>query len=86
MKPIFDTLDQVLTEEVQPREKQKQDKVQRIKKPKGTLKQKRVKASLMNGISMFSQVMSHPQYVKDAFGTISTHIENKMLAEAIDAE
>ena len=50
------------------------------------MKQKKVKASFMEGMSVFNQVTSHSEYVKDPFGTISTHIENKMLMEAMNAE
>ena len=40
----------------------------------------------MEGMSIFNQVNSHQQYKQDPFGTISTHIENKMLIEATSIE
>ena len=53
---------------------------------KGFPKQKKVKASFMEGMSVFKQVNSHEQYIKNPFGTISTHIENKMLIESMQQE
>lgn len=50
------------------------------------MKQKKVKSTFLEGISVFNQVNSHKQYVNDPFGTISTHIENKMLIEAMKTE
>ena len=40
----------------------------------------------MEGMSVFKQVNSHEQYIKNPFETISTHIENKMLIESMHQE
>lgn len=89
MKPMADTLNEVFKEEIKPLESNFSDvshtkKI--MKKAKGPMKQKKVKASFMEGMSIFNQVNSHQQYKQDPFGTISTHIENKMLIEATSIE
>jgi Ribosome biogenesis protein SLX9 len=42
-----------------------------------------MKKEMMSDLSVFQQVLAHPEYTKDPFKTISTHIENKMLLEAM---
>ena len=44
---------------------------------------KRAKKEMMADLSVFQQVLAHPEYAKDPFKTISTHVENKMLLEAM---
>lgn len=83
MKPISDTLDQVINEEIKSMENSVSIERKPTKKNKGPMKQKKVKASFMEGMSVFNQVNSHKQYIQDPFSTISTHIENKMLIEAM---
>lgn len=83
MKPMSDTLNQVLQDEIKPLQSETAISQKTIKKNKGFPKQKKVKASFMEGMSVFKQVNSHEQYLKNPFGTISTHIENKMLIESM---
>ena len=57
--------------------------VEKVKKTNGKPnKQTKVKQQMLNDLAIFQQVMKHPQYAKDPFQTISTHVENKMLLEA----
>ena len=57
--------------------------VEKVKKTNGKPnKQTKVKQQMLNDLAIFQQVMKHPQYTKDPFQTISTHVENKMLMEA----
>jgi len=83
MKPMADTLNQVLRDEIKPEHNSSTITQRSLKKNKGFPKQKKVKASFMEGMSVFKQVNSHEQYIKNPFETISTHIENKMLIEAM---
>jgi len=46
---------------------------------------KRAKKEMLADLSVFQQVLAHPEYANDPFKTISTHIENKMLIEAMRA-
>ena len=59
------------------------EKVGKVGKTNGKPnKQTKVKQQMLNDLAIFQQVMKHPQYAKDPFQTISTHVENKMLLEA----
>merc|ERR1711997_83089 len=81
VKPMLDHLniiDELIKEEEE--KKKKDEKVKKISK--GTLKQKKQKERFMSDFALFNQVRKHEEYVKDPFNTISTHIQNKMLAEA----
>ena len=78
IKPITDTLDTLLAED----EAKKKDKKRLIKTTNKPMKQKKVKEQIMKDLAIFQQVLKHPQYNQDPLGTISTHIENKMLLES----
>lgn len=41
---------------------------------------------MMENLSIFKQVLKHPEYVKNPFQTITTHIENKVLLESIEMD
>jgi len=86
LKPMADTLNQVIQDEIKPKLNVTSISQKSERKNKGFPKQKKVKASFMEGMSVFKQVNSHEQYIKNPFGTISTHIENKMLIESMQQE
>ena len=81
LKPFTDTLDKILDDEDNSSmKKTKSAKKQPLKaKP---VKQKQVKDQMLKDMSIFQQVLAHPEYNKNPLNTISTHIENKMLMEA----
>jgi len=81
LKPIQDTLKDIL-DETEPKEV----KVPAKKKGGQSRKQKKLQAQMQKDLSIFSQVLAHPEYAKDPFNTITTHIENKMLMEAMQQE
>merc|ERR1712223_2103409 len=58
MKPMSDTLNQVLQDEIKPLQSETAISQKAIKKNKGFPKQKKVKASFMEGMSVFKQVNS----------------------------
>merc|ERR1712062_49491 len=74
LKPITDTLNDILVQD----EKKRHLSEKEVEK----VKQTKVKQQMLNDLAIFQQVMKHPQYAKDPFQTISTHVENKMLLEA----
>ena len=80
LKPFTDTLDKILGE-TDPNQKNTKKKLLPKEKP---VKQKKVKEKMLKDLSIFQQVLEHPQYNENPFNTISTHIENKMLLEAMD--
>ena len=80
LKPIQDTLKDILNE-VNSEEKTK-EKVQ-PRKP-GHSKQKKKQSQMQRDLSIFQQVLAHPEYVQNPFNTISTHIENKMIMESMN--
>ena len=82
LKPISATLDDILAQD---EKKQCKNVKEKLKESRPT-KQNKVKQQMLNDIAIFQQVIKHPQYSKDPFSTISTHIENKMLLEAIDSQ
>jgi len=78
--PFTDTLDKILDDEDNSSMKKTKAKKQPLKaKP---VKQKQVKDQMLKDMSIFQQVLAHPEYNKNPLNTISTHIENKMLMEA----
>ena len=87
LKPMADTLkaidDIIKLDEVE-KAKSKADKPsKKAESRKVTPRQKKVQEKMLKDMNVFSQVLQHPQYVSDPFKTISTHIENKMLLEAM---
>lgn len=90
LKPIQDTLRDILNEDssggigktsVKVTSSRKGEK-QTIRGHAG--KQKKLQAQMQKDLSIFQQVLAHPEYDKDPFNTITTHIENKMLLEAMN--
>ena len=79
LKPFTDTLDKILDEDNSSMKKTKAKKQPLKAKP---VKQKHVKDQMLKDMSIFQQVLAHPEYNKNPLNTISTHIENKMLMEA----
>ena len=79
LKPFTDTLDKILDEDNSSMKKTKAKKQPLKAKP---VKQKQVKDQMLKDMSIFQQVLAHPEYNKNPLNTISTHIENKMLMEA----
>ena len=79
LKPFTDTLDKILDEDNSSMKKTKAKKQPLKAKP---VKQKQVKNQMLKDMSIFQQVLAHPEYNKNPLNTISTHIENKMLMEA----
>jgi hypothetical protein len=47
---------------------------------------KKAKKEMLDDLAAFQQVLAHPDYAKNPFQTISTHIENKMLLEALQTK
>lgn len=85
LKPMADTLD-VIDQLLKSDQGARATKDARKKsKPRNAMKSAKRQAEMMRDLSVFSQVRRHPEYVKDPFKTISTHIENKMLLEAMRA-
>lgn len=82
LKPFQDTLNKILDEGNSNQKAQKKKKPSKEK----PVKQKQVKEKMLKDLSIFQQVLSHPQFNKNPFDTISTHVENKMLLEAMDPE
>ena len=85
MKPMVDTLqviDDLIKEDDEIKQKKLAEQSNIKKASKGTLKQKKAKAQFMKNMTLFNQINNHPEYVKNPFKTISTHIENKMLLES----
>ena len=80
LKPFADTLNKILDDE-DTKEKRKKKKQPSKGKP---VKQKQLQDKMMKDLSIFNQVLAHPEYNKSPLDTISTHIENKMLMEAMD--
>lgn len=78
LKPITETLDKILSED-----SAKKNHKNVKPKSRGTLKLAKAKAQMDKDLSIFQQVLKHPQYSSDPFNTITTHIENKMLMEAM---
>ena len=83
VKPITETLDNILTE--YDNKNKKNNKKNKKKEVKPT-KQKQLQDQMLKDMSIFQQVLKHPQYKENPFETITTHIENKMLMEAMDSE
>lgn len=83
LKPITDTLDDILSQDDKKHAKNKTKSENQGSKP---MKQKKMKKQMLNDIAIFQQVIKHPQFSKNPFQTISTHIENKMLLEAMDSQ
>ena len=79
LKPITDTLDDILAEDDKKKQNEKAPKIH-IR----PTKQKKIKEQMMKDIAIFQQVTKHPVYSSDPFNTISTHIQNKMLLEAME--
>ncbi len=84
LKPMADTLDELLEQDLEKKKKKANEK--KAKRLKGTPKQKKVQDQMLKDMAIFNQVISHPQYSSDPFNTISTHIENKMLMEAMSQD
>ena len=81
VKPITEVLDTILNED-----ENKKSKKNKSKKPNPRIvKQKQLQDQMLKDMSIFEQVLNHPQFKKDPFETITTHIENKMLMEAMDS-
>ena len=80
LKPFTDTLDKILDED----NSMKQTKAKKQPLKAKPVKQKQVKEQMLKDMSIFQQVLAHPEYNKNPLNTISTHIENKMLMEAMD--
>jgi len=93
MKPLADTLN-VIDKDIQEEEEAKKEKVLKEGKVskkkgggnKGTQKQRKVKETFMQNLSVFNQVNAHPDYRSNPFKTISTHIENKMILESMQKQ
>ena len=83
LKPIQETLKDILNEVNCEGEKSKQKK-EHSKKPPGHSKQKKKQNQMQRDLSIFQQVLAHPEYVQNPFNTISTHIENKMIMESMN--
>ena len=81
LKPFTDTLDKILDEDNSMKQTKAKKQPLKAKKP---VKQKQVKEQMLKDMSIFQQVLAHPEYNKNPLNTISTHIENKMLMEAMD--
>lgn len=79
LKPIQDTLKDIL-DEVTTEEKTKR----KVPRQPGHSKQKKKQNQMQRDLSIFQQVLAHPEYVQNPFNTISTHIENKMIMEAMN--
>ena len=80
LKPFTDTLDKILDED----NSMKKTKAKKQPLKAKPVKQKQVKDQMLKDMSIFQQVLAHPEYNKNPLNTISTHIENKMLMEAMD--
>ncbi|QQP37946.1 Neutral Sphingomyelinase_ putativelike [Caligus rogercresseyi] len=79
MKDTLEAIDKVL-EKDESRRKQQRDK-SKAKKKGITLKQKKRQYEFIRNASFFEAVKNHPEYAKNPFSAISTHIENKMADE-----
>lgn len=82
MKPMTETLaaiDKLISESEESGKK-------KPKKQGNKASLKKRQKTFMQNISVFKQVNKHPEYSKNPFKTISTHIENKMLLEAMQGD
>ena len=84
LKPIKSAISDMLDDILEEDEKKHAKKTKREGKDVRPVKQKKVQKQMLNDLAIFQQVMKHPQYSKNPFDTISTHIENKMLQEAME--
>ena len=83
-QPLRDIMADILAETELPESKEgnKPEAKKKRKVGKGTLKEKKRMQEMKQNIQFFNQVKKHPDFVKDPFAAISTHIQNKMLMEA----
>lgn len=86
LKPIQDTLRDILSEDSNTIKEKVASSRKEGKNGKYSGKQKKLQAQMQKDLSIFQQVLAHPEYDKDPFNTITTHIENKMLLEAMNAK
>ena len=87
LKPIKSAISDMLDDILEEDDKKHAKKSARKSDGKDArpVKQKKVQKQMLNDLAIFQQVMKHPQYSKNPFDTISTHIENKMLQEAMES-
>jgi hypothetical protein len=85
MKPMAKSLefiDQLLQEtEEEEAKARKEKKKMAVAKGRSTKKEKKRKQEFMRDIAIMAQVKKHPQFARNPFETISTHIENSMILE-----
>jgi hypothetical protein len=84
MKPMVETLDAIFSQTDDVVVVKKKPKTKKAERPPTKMSQKN--DQMMKDLAIFEQVVKHPQYAKNPFATITTHIENKMLLEAMEAD
>uniref|UniRef100_A0A0K2TGK4 sphingomyelin phosphodiesterase n=1 Tax=Lepeophtheirus salmonis TaxID=72036 RepID=A0A0K2TGK4_LEPSM len=81
MKDTLEAIDKVLEKDDSRRNRESKKK---LKGKRGTLKQKKRQNEFIKNASFFEAVKNHPEYAKNPFSTICTHIENKVAAEHLE--
>nr|XP_040570996.1 protein FAM207A-like [Lepeophtheirus salmonis] len=81
MKDTLEAIDKVLEKDDSRRNRESKKK---LKGKRGTLKQKKRQNEFIKNASFFEAVKNHPEYAKNPFSTICTHIENKIAAEHLE--
>ena len=88
-KPLSDTLamlDKVLQEDEEQKLNRDEKKTGKSRESKGTKKLRQRKKQFNQDVALFAQIKKHDVFKEDPFGIIGTHIENKVLSEAMDGD